>query len=170
MKKFIATLVIFICVGSALSAADLNVGGGLLVNVDFISIHDTSGENVEDFDFPVLPFYGFYAFVDMDYIEFDLGLLFFMPAFEIGAYGKFPIKLGVITLSPMVGIEFSNALFILNSLFIRAGLGIDINLSKSIFIRTDALYGYALTNSIIFFPININRHSVKIRAAIGFKL
>jgi hypothetical protein len=80
---------------------------------------------------------------------------------SLAGYGKFPLQLGFITLIPMIGVEYditiaatdgsgvsftSSEKSDVNALWIKAGLGAEIPVSTSFYIRPEFLVGYQLNN------------------------
>jgi hypothetical protein len=123
MKKLIALIVIFVCVGSALSAQFSVGGGGIL---DF-GIHswttkiDGKKETKDDLSGSETNIqYGAMGFFDATYIEADVGVLFYNKSETIekitykysttslmfGLLGKYPIDLGGFTIFPLAGFQF----------------------------------------------------------------
>lgn len=79
---------------------------------------------------------------------------------SFAGYGKLPLRLGAITLIPTVGVEYDLTIAAtddsgtdwgsqksdLNSLWIKAGLGAEIPVSPTFYIRPELLVGYQLNN------------------------
>jgi len=132
MKKFIAVLVIFICVGTALSAQSpfsFGLGGNFgahFSNFKFSDLGKTllSLAQIDTKEFGINNIgSGLYAFFDMKFLEANIGLMFGrmklkIPAvlgvesekitytnLTLGLFGKFPIDLGTVAFFPMLGIE-----------------------------------------------------------------
>jgi len=171
MKKLIILLVIFTMLGATLSAQRYSVGGGVIYDKTFknglSSTKDSSAFYGED-----LTAYGGYFFADYEYFTTDISLVYssitlvkeaggirdtlyggFYFNMGVSFSGKIPINIGLITLFPMIGINYNIALgfqdgdgktYIDVSEFFsqggfHAGAGIDINLG-SFFLRAEGLY------------------------------
>jgi len=119
-------------------------------------------------------YFGVYGFFDVQYAEISVGYLFgsmdawkvsFMgmsqtlvdaidvQTLSLGLLGKFPIDLGGIILFPALGIDYYYVLSSdpsysdcdkMSELWLRAGVGLDFNLSDSLFLRATALFGLQL--------------------------
>jgi len=198
MKKLIAVMLILVCVGTALSALDKSAGGGLSFGVSFYpSVKE--GFNASDYsgilDDATVSVWtgavlgsllgpqtslGAYGFYDLTYLEATIGFNyvgFFLPAVEVGLYGKYPIDMGGFTLFPMAGIE-ADLLFALLpgfEIWLRGGVGADIDLTSTMFLRPELLYGVGFVNGNLVALSSDNSklgiaHGLKIRAAIGWRL
>jgi hypothetical protein len=134
MKKIIAVLVIFVCVGTALSAQiNLSAGAGGLLGGQFNSYRlgkdskddSAAKEYIKYMNSRYINF-GAFAFFDATYVEADLGLRFGtekqstyssgtvdgqkkgtgLTYFTLGLFGKYPIDLGGFTIFPLAGIQY----------------------------------------------------------------
>ena len=122
MKK-IAILVIFVCVGSALSAQiNFSAGAGLLLDLNLTS--DTT--KYTDFKTKWGSYnsnFGFYGFFDAAFAEADIGLIIDRAAngddartaayLELGLLAKYPINLGGLIVFPLVGFQLDIPLSII---------------------------------------------------------
>ena len=175
MKKLIAVLVIFLCVGSALSAIDMSAGGGGLFGLNFMTF-TTKFLGVEVSVSDSYFFFGGWGFFDATYgevaAEFTYGTNGIGADLGFGVYGKFPIDMGMFVLYPMAGAELT--LLDYTGLWVRAGAGVDYDLSRTMFIRGELLYGIELYNSsdveIAGEGWSTFQHGPKIRVAVGLRL
>jgi hypothetical protein len=125
MKKLIAVIVIFVCVGSALSAQiGFSAGAGGILDLGIHSWttkidgkketkNDASGSDTNIR-------YGLMGFFFFFYVEADFGLLFYNKrktiekvttkysetSLMLGLLGKYPIDLGGFTVFPLAGLQF----------------------------------------------------------------
>jgi len=145
MKKIIAVLVIFVCVGTALSAQiSMSAGAGALFGGQFSSYRPGEDgkkapykDNWKYSNSRYINFGGF-AFFDATYVEADVGLRFgtvknssyssnasddqkkgsTATFLTLGLFGKFPIDLGGLTVFPLAGIQYD---FLLASKYYKDG-------------------------------------------------
>lgn len=128
MKKFIAVLVIFLCMGTA-AFAQIQMSAG--VGGSFTAAFDGGGEfSLMGFSGGIeFPYTGgsIYAFFDATYVEASIGLFFGtiemtptglmkeggmsktsfkVDGLTLALLGKYPFDLGFMTLFPAVGIEY----------------------------------------------------------------
>jgi len=123
-------------------------------------------------------------------LEYDQGTRSYLT---LGLFGKYPIDLGGFTLFPMLGIQYDLGLSAkdtngkdiefkdpsmadtLNRLWIKLGVGADINLGDSIYLRPSLLYGInfgtKVNNDTVKAGTNTTGlyHGLDIRAALGFR-
>jgi len=111
---------------------------------------------------------GAYGFFDLQYLEATVAFNlvgFFLPAVEAGLLGKYPIDMDGFALFPLLGMEaqliFANKIGL--EIWVRGGVGADIDLTSTMFLRPELLYGIG------FVPTGI-AHGLKVRAAVGFRL
>ena len=215
MKKIIALFVIFVCVGTALSAQiRLSAGAGGLFGMQLKNFSYNAGAYFNNRRYING---GAFVFFDATYAEVDVGIRFGKDDFSsyrpsitdeqkkghsnsltflsLGLLGKFPFNLGGgITLFPLAGVEYNlllinksidsgnNNSFTANSrfndsmLWLKFGLGADINITNRIFIRPSALYGFGIANeqdkaslSRIGMAKSVLNHGFDLRAAAGFR-
>jgi hypothetical protein len=117
----------------------------------------------------------------------------------VQALGKYPFKVGSFDVFPLVGIEYDLNLGYkdpdgndlktgmdadekanLNMLWIKAGVGADFSVSKSIFIRPEALFGYKLLSKLESDSVKdvkdaggtekTSTFSVNVGVSVGYKL
>lgn len=189
MKKIVAVLASLVVAASIFAVdAKLGVGGGgsmikgtstLTTEVLGIS-SETSIDNFVG---------GFNAFVDANYLVLEVGVENMFSyvgsigaaeatSVSVGVLGKYPIKLGLVTLFPLIGGEMVmpiyteewdsgepiheelKAKFVTNQIFLEAGLGADINIG-SFFIRPSVLYAHKLENDFDKFLTQIPGSTLK---------
>jgi opacity protein-like surface antigen len=133
LKKIIAILVIFVCVGTALSAQDfdISVGGGTFLDWGLLGngMNTTQGDDTFYSRMQNMRFGG-YAFLDVTYAEIDVSFAYGMlstytrlnkgdktagpdsSVLQLGftLLGKYPVNLGSITVFPLAGIHYNMAL------------------------------------------------------------
>ena len=167
-RIFLTLLVVTLAAGGTFAQISVGAGGNFAAGFDSlkdgdgkISITTTGG--------------GFYAFFDATYVELDIGMLFgkqqikmsgggfslggsgpSVTALTLGLYGKFPIELGIISLFPMLGLQYDIGLSVqqsgykldssevasyMNRFWIKLGAGVDINFSDLLYLRPSFLYG-----------------------------
>jgi hypothetical protein len=129
MKKIMVMFLILGCVSAALYAQNIfQLGAGAHFTADFTSIaatKDGRDAEVDVYGNSHLIGGGIYAFLDITYLELNVGFLFGntnndklrdgasdaekrgtdITAFKIGAFGKYPIALSGFTLFPMLGLD-----------------------------------------------------------------
>jgi len=131
MKKIIAVLVIFVCVGTALSAQiSMSAGGGVLLDMSFRNgMKAKDGDDSMYMGYRNISFGGF-GFFDATYAEADVSFAYgsltqVMKAklngesenesesagsviqLGISLLGKYPIELGPVTVFPLAGIGYN---------------------------------------------------------------
>jgi hypothetical protein len=176
MKKIIAFFVVFIFVGTILSAqVSIGVGGTFGVQSKRVSYH--VGDSIIDTDYTNG---GGYIFFDAKFVELDLGARYGLdkknfignqnPGFNAtyvyaGVLGKFPIKISdLITVFPLTGVEYGLALIRNNAdtgdseheiariisdysrIWLKAGAGADFNLTRSFYVRPSAFYAFGFNS------------------------
>ena len=132
MKKMILVLLLAAITAGGAYAADASFGLGGTFSVNF-NIFSFNSDNTNLIPKNQIDMYnqniaggGFFAFADMNYIMFSLGMGFFNAApsnneikktlddlntdyylscFQIETYGKYPISLGKFTFFPMAGLD-----------------------------------------------------------------
>jgi hypothetical protein len=167
MKKLTAVIVIFACVGTVLQAQTMSFGGGFSTGLNLLSASDILEDDPDLSDIS-LATYGAYVFFDFaGYLEASAGIdfLIILPIVEVGIYGKYPIRLGGLTVYPIAGVEYASLMSVVNFLWLRAGFGADTNLGQKMFLRSEILYGIDILNK-----NDILIHGFKINAALGFRL
>jgi len=132
MKKMIAILVIFVCVGTALSAQDsgMSFGGGALLDWSFSNGLKAKLGDVTYYSGLRNMSFGAYAFFDITYAEIDVSFAYGSitivdkekggpqvkndtenggSVLQIGLslLGKYPINLGKITVFPLLGVGYN---------------------------------------------------------------
>jgi hypothetical protein len=136
MKKVVALLVIFVCVGASLFALDLSAGLGGTFSAhssvmswtsDGLDALDAAKMDKDMMDSDIVGG-AVFAYFDATYVALSLGLGFWgdtvprnsdakkaredaktttsLTTFNIGIIGKYPIDLGGFTLFPLLGIDF----------------------------------------------------------------
>jgi hypothetical protein len=123
MKKLIALIAIFVCVGSALSAQiSMSAGGGGILDID-ISSSTVKVDGKKDNDASTsgtAVSFGAMGFFDATYVEADVAVLFYnksetiakisyktsSTSLMIGLLGKYPIELSGFTVFPLAGFQF----------------------------------------------------------------
>ena len=138
MKRVIAFLIIFACVGAALSAQSMSAGGGLVLDMGFNNGMEFKDRELDPLIMDVTSVFettsfGIYGFLDIGYVVFDASLTFGtmkmvtevsalgmsgsgsmdfgdIVSFNIGVMGKYPIDLGSFTLFPLIGINYNMVL------------------------------------------------------------
>lgn len=183
IKKIIAILVICLCVGTALSAQDsgMSFGGGAFLDMSFrngvsTKIDDYSGYyGIRNISF------GGYGFFDITYAEIDVSFAYgsltnvvkikdivdinvngstdggSVLQLGISLLGKYPIKVGSITVFPLFGLGYNivlsmknangdnykdsgeSAMKDLSQFAILGGGGLDYNINKNFYLRASAL-------------------------------
>lgn len=168
MKRLIAVFVICLCVGVSLSALDLSAGSGIQLGLSFYPEYEGSLGSIglSALSSVLSPSfsYGVYGFFDATYVEATVAfsLIFgVIPSIEAGLLGKFPVYFSKFTLFPLLGMEFTFFPFL--DLWIRAGIGADIDISRRLYIRPEFLYGVGILGWGI-------SHGPKLRAALGVRL
>ena len=183
MKKSISILILFVMVTAGAFAFNLSVGGGLLFDLSLNNGTKVDGVNnsIQNTSF------GGFAFFDATYVEIDMsfayGLLKYNYSYDgmsrsgdygnimqlnFGVLGKFPFNLGVITLFPLLGVNYNvalsgkyasgvlisdglyyydaggesieNPMELMSQLGFLGGAGVDIFLSRSLYLRGEALF------------------------------
>jgi hypothetical protein len=123
MKKLIALIVIFVCVGSALSAQfSVSVGAGGILDINMSSythkVDDKKDNDLSNSDTATT--YGAMGFFDATYVEADVGVLFYSKSVTVsnittkdssmtlmvGLLGKYPIDLGGFSVFPLAGLQY----------------------------------------------------------------
>jgi len=159
MKKAIIIFVCFAILGAEVFALEKAAGMGALGGVTF-----QSGEEGTYADGSFTRFsggiFGFFGF--SQYTELNLSLLYkaisggnggssyFTPtwALQVGVYGKYPFVLSdKIVLFPTAGLDFEWSFDMdtwWSDLWIRAGLGMDLFFSETMFLRSHLIYGAAI--------------------------
>ncbi|ULQ58861.1 hypothetical protein K7I13_10005 [Brucepastera parasyntrophica] len=163
MKKIIAVLACAVLMISGTFAIGLSAGLGGQFDFGFVSTEtELLGATSKDSDSSSI--LGFYGFIDATYVEVDIGMLFdkdddldsSLTILNLALYGKYPFKLGMISLYPMLGIDYQICVAMdpepigvdkadLNNLWFKLGGGLDINFGR-LFVRGNALFGIKLHN------------------------
>jgi outer membrane protein W len=199
LKKIIAILVIFVCVGTVLSAQDFGIsfGGGALLDWNFGNgVRTTYGKKAPelydrkdgDTDYSGVRnmSFGAYAFLDVTYAEIDVSFAYgsltgvarknkdtpttggdaSMLQLGFTLLGKYPVKMGQITVFPLLGIGYNMVLSTdpkgtygtvkvigsdgkekeverkmsdLNQFSFLGGGGLDYNINRNLYLRFSAL-------------------------------
>jgi hypothetical protein len=144
---------------------------------------------------------GLFAFFDTTYIEASIGMVFgsigedgsAMAAYDgltvscltFSLYFKYPLRLGFIgnvDIFPLIGIQydfgiigmdnFSDTIDLLNKLWIKFGMGADINLTDKMYLRPSAFWGLNFGSKTLseFTPPRHGHDGLDIRLALGFRL
>ncbi|ULQ58862.1 hypothetical protein K7I13_10010 [Brucepastera parasyntrophica] len=192
MKKLAAVLMCAVLMVSGTFAIGLSAGLGGQFDLTFLS--EELGSDKETY---AGSYFGAYGFVDLTYLEFDIGVLFGSTDFytldftfmNLGLYAKYPFKLGFITLAPMIGIDYQITLALdpepygyskadFNTLWVKLGAQLDINLGR-LFIRGTALFGIETKNviesdlldyaSLLGVDYGIFKSGLDFKAAIGYR-
>jgi opacity protein-like surface antigen len=183
MKKSISILVL-VALGAAASFAqefNMSAGGGALFDLGIPMVND-----VEDLGLTI----GGFGFFDATYAEADVAFSyglstggggFYTLGLEFGVLGKYPFKLGSITLFPLLGVRYNLILAAgneggssdnaLDSSFLgfQAGAGIDYFFSDAIFFRGELLCNLDLV------PFNADSDDIissigpRVKVGVGYK-
>ena len=173
MKKKILILFVFVLVTA--SAWSLGIGGGALWDWNLNSGWDASSFGNQNYRQDNMSLGGF-AFLDMTFLELDLSFAYGIfketigtsgleqsvepKAFQLGisALGKLPIGLLGFYIFPILGINYNMVLSYsydgysydapmeLSQFGLLGGLGLDIPLGTSLFIRGEGLFQLRLPN------------------------
>ena len=170
------------------------IGGGFFAYFDATYVMASLGMNFYDYS----P-----ANKDMKKAQDDMKIKQSVTEFNIGLYGKFPIDLGGLTLFPMLGADIklvldqttsfdgekfkytndegeeTSPLGDLSSVWFKAGIGLDIPLSDTMYLRPIFLYGIGLNNKVqkdmndslnegTKMGSTVN-HGLDVKLALGFK-
>jgi hypothetical protein len=124
MKKriFLVLLVLTLAAGGAFAQASIGIGGSFSADWDSIT---TSGSGVTSEYLMTTSGVDVFAFLDIGFVEVDVGLLFGsqkvkatvlgisgevdgpnVTILTLGLFGKFPINMSGFTLFPMIGIQY----------------------------------------------------------------
>ena len=154
MKKALVLALFLIVIGSGSFAAENAAGGGVMVY---------------DFDFKNIGIFGFYDIGRYATLNFGIYNLFnnnIQSMIEFGAYFKYPFYLSQTFLVYPAGGVDANVFESLWTIWIRAGLGLDIFFSERLFVRGKVMFGY-------FFDFKGNsgfKAEPIIKLALGWKL
>jgi hypothetical protein len=146
---------------------------------------------------------GLFAFFDATYVEADLGLLFGSQNFQFdtsiipdystdvsfltfGLFGKYPFDLGICSLFPMFGFQYSIGLSSkydgkdiyessaekatwMNQFWVKFGIGADFNLTDKLYLRPSYLFGINFGTEAAPPESGYLHIGNDIRVALGFK-
>jgi hypothetical protein len=145
---------------------------------------------------------GVNVFFDITYVEINMGLLFgeyksdmsgdrYFTEIVFGLVGKYPIHIGKkIVFFPFVGIDYNYNLLSemggfeaqddsYDNLSILLGIGFDFGLTDTMYIRTEAGYGFMLNNQVqndmidsataVGGKCSITQGKIPIKVALGFR-
>jgi opacity protein-like surface antigen len=177
-KKIFALCAVMTVCGAVLFAQEeehfgkkpgiFSAGLGGSFSADFLSYFLTSaGKDALGEETPAQIGGGFFAFIDVKYIEYDLGLNFLndadadlsMTSFEIQLIGKYPIVINNrLAMLPLIGVGFRMVLAqtpsaegespveMQSNVWFKWGWGADFAFTERIYLRPRILYGIG-TNS-----------------------
>jgi len=207
MKKIVILLVLAaLLTGGAF--AQMNVGGGVLFDMSlgngmkFESGSTSLAElNINNTTIGAFVFFD-YTFVEVD-LSFGYGMFSMeskvldevvgdvkLNGFQLGVsvLGKYPIDLGMITLFPLIGINYNMVLSLTiedgaelsdagdySQFGLLAGLGLDFPLSDSLFIRAEALFQLRLSSKEVNDALSSDWKATlglgpRIKVGVGFKM
>jgi hypothetical protein len=183
MKRLLSVLAL-VCLAAGVFAADVSLGVGGSVSYYSWHLTESAGGLSGEADVTRVPF-NFMAFADMTYLQIAVGYRTFHGGHEtdtdpingvtdydydqwsgsyasLAAYFKIPLRLGSITLFPMIGVEYDIALSGTYSdgtawtsqtksdsdeFWIKGGFGLDFSVSTQLYLRPELTVGYKLLNT-----------------------
>ena len=174
-KKSLLVLILaaFVAGGAFAVSLSAGLGGNFITHFDSYNFNDGNTLSKRTIGG------GAFAFFDAKYVELNAGLLLGrmnygdgnwgfggqggnetlnLTYLRFGLFGKIPFDLGVVSLFPMLGVQYdfgldgryeNNNLFensakkadYMNRLWVKLGFGADINVARRVYFRPSVLYG-----------------------------
>ncbi len=170
MKKCIAIALLLVVAASAAFTLDFEMSAGLGGVFTLISLSsDDFGVDQSYIG------YGIRGFFDITYLEAGFAYIFADEDYgnytEISVLAKYPFDMSSFRLFPMLGVAYQmNADYeILDALYLKAGVGADVDLSEMLYVRPTAIVGYHFSSDYKDVVDDLVGIDVEIGVAVGFK-
>ena len=183
MKKIMAMVFIALLSVTATFALDMSAGGGFMygyqkIKVEFdgaLSVLDTTTDGDG---------FGVFGFFDATYVQVSVGYHAGDDTsyLDTAVLGKYPFAIGKCSIFPMAGLGYARAVKTdssssmddLSHLYVKAGLGGDIAITKKLFIRPTVLFDYYLDNKNEKdfqddWDATVTSYGYELSAALGYK-
>lgn len=170
MKKTIALLLVLVVAASAAFALEFetSAGVGALYSYAYASSDDFAiDETYSGF--------GAKAFVDVTYLQVSVAYILEEETagdvLDMSLLFKYPFGFSRFKLFPMAGVAYQMNLDYdeANAYSVRAGVGADIGIMESLYIRPTLILGYQLSSDVMDAVDDYTVIDVEIGAAVGFK-
>lgn len=216
MKKLLAAIIFTAFAVSGVFAIGMSGGAGVSVSATSWNASYTSSGQTFTYKDAIVPF-GAKVFFDATYVQVSAGYIMATKAktsgtnvtttsydnklgyLTLAALGKYPFKLGPVTLFPLAGIEYDLNVshpsadnfegFIVpsptasdyNQFWIKGGVGADIAVGGHFYVRPEALYGFKPLNSdeqtqvnnlksIGYSNVSLRFGTIDVSVLVGYKL